>query len=126
MPAAVDTRFAPCLTPHGRLVLVAQEDAPDLDAALAERLLLAFGRGPDHMSGHTRPYVHTSHVAHVRKITANIPEDILENAQRLTGKGVTLTLVEGLKALDRNARLSALRQLRGKVRFELDLDRTRR
>ena len=61
-----------------------------------------------------------------RKITANIPADILENAQRLTGKGVTLTLVEGLKALDRNARLSALRRLRGKVAFDLDLGRTRR
>ena len=70
--------------------------------------------------------MYTNHTEHVRKITANIPEDILENAQRLTGKGVTLTLVEGLKALDRNARLSALRQLRGKVRFDLDLDRTRR
>jgi hypothetical protein len=48
LPAAADTHFAPCLTPHGRLVLVAQEDAPALDAALAERLLLAFGRGPGH------------------------------------------------------------------------------
>ena len=80
----------------------------------------------DHIHSHTRPYAYTCHVQHVRKITANIPQDILENAQRLTGKGVTLTLVEGLKALDRNARRSALRQLRGKVRFELDLDRTRR
>ena len=62
----------------------------------------------------------------LRKVTANIPAEILENAQRLTGKGVTLTLVEGLKSLDRNARLSALRQLRGKVRFDLDLVRTRR
>jgi hypothetical protein len=62
----------------------------------------------------------------VRKVTANIPLDILENAQRLTGKGITLTLVEGLKSLDRNARRSGLRQLRGKVRFELDLQRTRR
>ena len=48
------------------------------------------------------------------------------HAQRLTGKGVTLTLVEGLKALDRSAHRSALRQLRGKVRFDLDLQRTRR
>ena len=63
---------------------------------------------------------------HLRKVTANIPQDILANAQRLTGKGITLTLVEGLKALDRNARRSALRQLRGKVGFELDLQRTRR
>jgi hypothetical protein len=65
-------------------------------------------------------------MGHLRKITANIPEDILANALRLTGKGVTLTLVEGLKALDRHSRLSSLRQLRGKVRFDLDLDRTRR
>jgi hypothetical protein len=63
---------------------------------------------------------------HLRKVTANIPQELLENAQRLTGKGITLTLVEGLKALDRNVRRSALRQLRGKVRFELDLGRTRR
>jgi len=62
----------------------------------------------------------------VRKVTVNIPEDLLEKAQRLTGKGIMLTLVEGLKALDRNARLSALRRLRGNVEFDLDLDRTRR
>lgn len=71
-------------------------------------------------------YWHTGHMGHVRKVTANIPADILENARRLTGKGVTLTLVEGLKALNRDARLSALRRLRGKVRFDLDPDRTRR
>ncbi len=65
-------------------------------------------------------------MSHARKVTANIPEDILENALRLTGKGITLTLVEGLKALDRDARLSALRRLRGKVEFNLDLARTRR
>jgi len=65
-------------------------------------------------------------MSHVRKVTANIPEDILETAQQVTGKGITLTLVEGLKALDRNARLSALRRLRGKVDFDLDLARTRR
>jgi hypothetical protein len=62
----------------------------------------------------------------LRKITANIPENILANAQRVTGKGITLTLVEGLKALDRDARRSALRRLRGKVAFDLDLERTRR
>jgi hypothetical protein len=62
---------------------------------------------------------------HLRKVTANIPRDILDHAQRLTGEGITLTLVEGLKALDRNARRPALRQLRGMVGFELDLQWTR-
>jgi len=47
-PALAETRIAPCLTPHGRLVLVAQEDAASLDAQLAERLTVAFSRGPGH------------------------------------------------------------------------------
>ncbi len=45
---------------------------------------------------------------------------------KLTGKGLTPTLLEGLRELERRAKRSALRKLRGKVRFELDLDRTRR
>jgi hypothetical protein len=61
-----------------------------------------------------------------RKITVNVPVRILENAVRVTGKGVTLTVIEGLEELDRRAKRSALRALRGKVRFELDLEDTRR
>lgn len=80
----------------------------------------------DHIPGHIRPYDYTVRMGALRKITANIPENILANAQRVTGKGITLTLVEGLKALDRDARRSALRRLRGKVAFDLDLERTRR
>jgi hypothetical protein len=54
------------------------------------------------------------------------PVRILENAVKVTGKGVTLTVIEGLEELDRRAKRSALRALRGKVRFELDLEETRR
>jgi hypothetical protein len=61
-----------------------------------------------------------------RKITVNVPVRILENAVKVTGKGVTLTVIEGLEDLDRRAKRSALRALRGKVRFELDLEDTRR
>jgi hypothetical protein len=62
----------------------------------------------------------------IRKITVNVPADLLENATRVTGKGVTLTVIEGLRELERGARRSALRALRGKIRLELDLDETRR
>ena len=62
----------------------------------------------------------------IRKITVNVPAEVLESATRLTGKGVTLTVVEGLREIERRAKRSGLRQLRGKVRFELDLERTRR
>jgi hypothetical protein len=62
----------------------------------------------------------------VKKITANIPVELLERAQALTGLGITETLVAGLQELERSRKRSALRGLRGRVRFELDLEQTRR
>jgi hypothetical protein len=62
----------------------------------------------------------------VRKVTANVPADVLRDAQRITGKGITPTLIEGLLELQKREHRSALRRLRGKVHFELDLDKTRR
>jgi hypothetical protein len=44
---------------------------------------------------------------------------------RITGKGLTFTLVEGLVEITRREKRSALRKLRGKIRLELDLDETR-
>ena len=61
-----------------------------------------------------------------RKITVNLPEQTLAAALRITGKGLTATIVEGLHEIERRGRRSALRAVRGKVRFELDLERTRR
>ncbi len=40
------TRLGLRLTPQGRLLIEPSEDAPTLDAGLAERLVEAFGRGP--------------------------------------------------------------------------------
>ena len=62
----------------------------------------------------------------LRKITVNVPADTLEATIRVTGKSITSTIVEGLHELERRAKRSALRALRGKVRFELDLGETRR
>ena len=62
----------------------------------------------------------------VKKITANIPAKLLEEARATTGLGITETLVAGLEELDRSRKRSALRMLRGKVRFDLDLDKSRR
>lgn len=61
-----------------------------------------------------------------RKITASLPLEALARAQRLTGKGVTATLVEALAALERQSKRGELRRLRGKIAFELDLEKTRR
>jgi hypothetical protein len=64
--------------------------------------------------------------AKLRKITVNLPADTLERAVAITGKGITPTLVEGLHEIERRSKRSALRWLRGKVRFALDLETTRK
>jgi len=62
----------------------------------------------------------------LKKITVNVPVEVLESAQRVTGHGITPTIVEGLRELERRAQRSALRQLKGKVHFQLNLARTRK
>lgn len=62
----------------------------------------------------------------VKKITLNVPADVLERAQEITGEGVTSTIVHALEELERQAKRSALRQLKGKVKLDLDLETTRR
>ena len=62
----------------------------------------------------------------IKKVTVNIPERVLEKATRITGLGITPTIIEGLREIERRDKRSALRALRGKVRFELDLEKTRR
>jgi hypothetical protein len=62
----------------------------------------------------------------VKKVTANIPTKLLAKAQDTTGLGITETLILGLEELERSHKRSALRGLRGRVKFELDLEKTRR
>ncbi len=62
----------------------------------------------------------------MKKITVQIPAEVLDGAMKATGKGITPTVIEGLAALERRAKRTALGRLRGKVRFELDLEETRR
>jgi hypothetical protein len=61
-----------------------------------------------------------------KKVTVNLPNELLARAQESTGRGITETIVAGLEELERTRKRSALRGLRGRVRFELDLARTRR
>lgn len=59
-----------------------------------------------------------------RRITANLPEGLLEEAMEVTGKGITETLVEGLRLL-RRARAYEKAWLRGQVNLSIDLDASR-
>lgn len=82
---------------------------------------------PDHIIDRSRPYAYADAMAEpIKKITANLPAKLLERAQATTGLGITETLVAGLEELERSRKRSALRALRGKVRFELDVEKTRR
>jgi len=60
------------------------------------------------------------------KITVTLPAETLRRARTITGRGITDTVIAGLEALDRKERRSALRALKGRVRIDLDLERTRR
>ena len=52
-----------------------------------------------------------------RKITVEIPQDLLEKAQQASGRGITQTIRTGLQLLAASQAYDKLRQLRGKVRF---------
>ena len=53
----------------------------------------------------------------LRKITVEIPQELLERAQRASGSGITQTVRVGLQLVAASQAYSRLRQLRGKVRF---------
>jgi hypothetical protein len=52
-----------------------------------------------------------------RKITVEVPHELLEKAQRAIGAGITETVRTGLKLVAATQTYARLRQLRGKVRF---------
>ena len=52
-----------------------------------------------------------------RKITIEVPPDLLDKAQQTTGAGVTQTVRAGIQLLAASQAYTRLRQLRGKVRF---------
>ena len=63
-----------------------------------------------------------------RKITVDVPPELLEKAQRASGTGITQTVRTGLELVAASRTYARLRQLRGKVRFtrtlaELKADR---
>ncbi|HTC37133.1 MAG TPA: hypothetical protein VK724_27380 [Bryobacteraceae bacterium] len=54
-----------------------------------------------------------------RKITIEVPADLLEKAQQATGAGITQTIRTGLQLAAASQAYARLRELRGKVRFSL-------
>jgi len=57
----------------------------------------------------------------VRKITVEVPPELLEKAQQASGTGITQTVRTGLQLVAASLTYARLRQLRGKVRFTCTL-----
>jgi len=60
-----------------------------------------------------------------RRVTANLPVDLLERARRVTGQGITETLVRGLDLVRRSAAAGKAARLRGRLRLEVDIGASR-
>ncbi len=56
-----------------------------------------------------------------RKITVEVPPELLEKAQQASGTGITQTVREGLQLVAASQTYARLRRLRGKVRFSRTL-----
>jgi hypothetical protein len=60
-----------------------------------------------------------------RRVTANLPIDLLGQATKASGKGITETLVAGLALVRRSAAAGKAKALRGRIRLDVDLEVSR-
>ncbi|EMP81118.1 hypothetical protein LEP1GSC162_3508 [Leptospira santarosai str. CBC1531] len=64
-------------------------------------------------------------LAHDKRITANLPENLLKKARLVTGKGITETIVMGLELLKRSRAYDKAQKLKGKIKIQINLDVSR-
>jgi len=60
--------------------------------------------------------------AEARKITVEVPADLLSRAQKASGAGITQTIRAGLELIAAGRAYERLLQLQGKVRFSRKLE----
>ena len=60
-----------------------------------------------------------------RRITANLPEDLVHEATQITQRGITETLIEGLKLVKRSSAFEKAQALKGKLKLKIDLTHSR-
>lgn len=61
----------------------------------------------------------------IKRITANLPEDLVKEAIQVTQLGITETLIEGLKLIRRTAAFEKAQALKGKLDLQIDLSTSR-
>lgn len=57
-----------------------------------------------------------------KRITANLPAVLLDEATSVSGKGITETLIAGLELVKRSRAFAKAQALRGKIHLDIDLD----
>jgi len=62
----------------------------------------------------------------MQKVTVMLPRDLVARAKRVSGLGLTPAIRKGLEAIAATEAYEALRKLRGKVKFSIDLKDLRR
>ncbi len=60
-----------------------------------------------------------------KRITANLPDDLLREAMEVTGKGITETLIEGLLRVRRMRAFEKAQALRRRIILKVDLEESR-
>ena len=60
-----------------------------------------------------------------RKITVQLPTDLMERAQKASGQSLTETIRQGLRLVAAGETFRQVAKLRGSVKFSVDLARLR-
>jgi hypothetical protein len=60
-----------------------------------------------------------------KRVTANLPEDLLKEAMEVTNKGITETIVEGLRRVRQARAFAKAQALRGRISLKIDLEESR-
>lgn len=61
----------------------------------------------------------------LKKITLEVPNDVLRRATAVTGQGITPTIRKGLELVAASGAYIQLRSLKGKVKFSVKLSELR-
>lgn len=60
-----------------------------------------------------------------RRVTANLPTNLLKEACDISGTGITATLIQGLTMVTRSRAAAKAVKLKGKLKLDIDLEISR-
>ena len=86
--------------------------------------LLARGRPRIDAGPYVQQYQHMAKPA-MKRVTVNLPDDLLRDAEQVTGRGITETLIEGLRLVARRRAYTKALELRGKLDLRIDMEVSR-